>query len=391
MGAICYYLSNLRYEEFIVKKMTLLATLLGSFIASSALAEDIKIGMFTNLTGDYSALGQDARRVAELFVEKLNEKGGINGDKVELIIEDSGSLPRMGATAATRLVSSGVKTVVGTFGSAVTEATQDIFDEANMVQVADGSTAVRLTEKGLEKFFRVSPRDDEQGRVGAATLTKLGFNKIAILHDNTSYAKGLADEIDALVKANADQEVVFFDALVPGESDYSVVLTRIKSANPQVIFFTGYYPEAGLLLRQRREMGWDIPVVGGDASTHLDLIEIAGKQAAEGFRFISPPLPTDIDNEATKAFLASYYERHNTYPSTIWAFNAADALGVLVAAMEVKGNDADAIADYLHNEMKDFDGFAGKISFDQKGDRVGDFYRLYEYNADGQPVLQPQE
>jgi len=374
-----------------MKKMTVLAALFGSFFAvSSALAEDIKIGMFTNLTGDYSAEGQDGRRVAELFIELLNEKGGINGEKVELIVEDSGSLPRMGATAATRLAASGAKTVIGTFGSAVTEATQDIFDEADMVHVADGSTAVRLSEKGLQKFFRVAPRDDEQGRVGAAALTKLGFNKIAILHDNTSYAKGLADEIDALVKADSNQEVVFFDALVPGENDYSVVLTRIKSADPQVIFFTGYYPEAGLLLRQRREMGWDIPIVGGDASTHIDLINISGKEAATGFRFISPPLPTDIDNEAAKEFLSSYYERHNTYPSTIWSFNAADALGVLVAAIEAKGNDADAIADYLHNEMKDFDGFAGKISFDEKGDRVGDFYRLYEFNADGQPVLQPQ-
>jgi len=375
-----------------MKKSTVLAALLGSFFAVSAVfAEDIKIGMFANLTGDYSAEGQDGRRVAELFIENLNAKGGINGNKVELVVEDSGSLPRMGATAATRLAASGAKTVIGTFGSAITEATQDIFDEADMVHVSDGSTAVRLSEKGLQKFFRVAPRDDEQGRVGAATLTRLGFNKVAILHDNTSYAKGLADEIDALVKANASQEVVFFDALVPGESDYSVVLTRIRAAEPQVIFFTGYYPEAGLLLRQRREMGWDIPLIGGDASTHIDLVNIAGKEAAAGFRFISPPLPTDIDNEAAKEFLASYYAKYNTYPSTIWSFNAADALGVLVAALEAKGNDPEAIADYLHNEMKDFDGFTGKISFDEKGDRVGDFYRLYEFNADGQPVLQPQQ
>jgi len=375
-----------------MRKSFIMASVIGAFFtATTAFAEDIKIGMFTNLTGDYSAEGQDGRRVAELFIENLNAKGGINGNKVELVVEDSGSLPRMGATAATRLAASGAKTVIGTFGSAVTEATQDIFDEADMVHVSDGSTAVRLTEKGLQKFFRVAPRDDEQGRVGAATLTKLGFNKVAILHDNTSYAKGLADEIDALVKANPDQEIVFFDALVPGESDYSVVLTRIKSADPQVIFFTGYYPEAGLLLRQRREMGWDIPLIGGDASTHIDLINISGKEAATGFRFISPPLPTDIDNPSAKEFLASYHAKHNTYPSTIWSFNAADALGVIVAAIEAKGNDADAIADYLHNEMKDFDGFAGKISFNEKGDRVGDFYRLYEFNADGEPVLQPQD
>jgi len=371
--------------------LALAATLVGGALLSGtpALAQSVKIGLIANLTGAYASEGQDAQKILQLMVDDVNAKGGIQGNPIELVVGDAGSTPRTAATAATRLADSGIQAVVGTYGSAITEATQDIFNEAGIVQVADGSTAIRLTEKGLNTFFRTAPRDDEQGRVAQASLQKLGFKQIAILHDNTSYAKGLADEVQKLIETQQDQRIVFFDALVPGESDYSVVLTKIRAANPDVIFFTGYYPEVGRLLRQKQEMGWNVPIVGGDATNHADLITIAGTQAAAGYRFVSPPLPTDLDTPATREFLAAYRAKYNGEPGSIWSVNAGDAFGVIVAAIRAKGNSADAIADYLHNGLKDYEGLSGKIAFDQKGDRVGDFYRIYQVSADGKFVLQP--
>jgi len=374
-----------------MKKLVQLAALVGLLFSSFAVhaTEPIKIGMFLSLTGDYASEGQDSRRVAELFIENLNAKGGINGEKVELVIEDAGSSPRLASAAATRIVATGAKMVVGTYGSALTEAAQDIFDEAGMVHVADAASLIRLTEKGLDKFFRIGPRDDAQGLFTATTLNNLGFKKIAILHDNTSFAKGLAEEVAKFVAQNPQQSQVFFDALVPQESDYSVVLTSIRATQADVIVFTGYYSEAGLLLRQRREMGWDIPIISGDAANHADVVTIAGVEAAHGYRFTSPPLPTDIDNEAAREFLALYHARYNSYPGSIWSFIAADTLGVLVAAIEARGDDPQAIADFLHNEMKDYQGFTSLITFDHKGDRIGDFYRLYEVDETGKFILQP--
>jgi len=104
---------------------------------------------------------------------------------------------------------------------------------------------------------------------------------------------------------------------------------------------------------------------------------------------VSPPLPTDLDTPATREFLAAYRAKYNGEPGSIWSVNAGDAFGVIVAAIRAKGNSADAIADYLHNGLKDYEGLSGKIAFDQKGDRVGDFYRLYQVSADGKFVLQP--
>lgn len=373
-----------------MKKIACLAAMAAALLgASSAMAETIKIGLLANLTGSYASEGQDAKKIVELMVEDLNAKGGINGNQVELVIEDDGSTPRTAASAASRLADSGVAAVVGTYGSAVTEATQDIFDDAGIVQIGTGSTSIRLTEKGFERFFRTAPRDDEQGRVAEESLNKLGFKKVAILHDNSAYALGLAEELKAQIEKNKREEIVFYDALVPGESDYSVVLTKIKGSNPDAIFFTGYYPEVGLLLRQITDMGWPIPILGGDGSNHADLIKIAGKEAAKGYRFVSPPMPSDLDTPTTREFLTAYKAKYNTTPGSIWSVNAGDAFGVIVAAIKEKGNDAGAIANYLHNDLKNYDGLTGTISFDEKGDRVGDIYRLYEIDSDGNFVIQP--
>lgn len=372
------------------KLMVIAAVLtLALFCASAASAAPIKIGLMAPITGAFASEGQDMQKICRLMVEELNKAGGINGQQVELIVEDDGSTPRSAATAASRLVAAGVPAAIGTYGSAVTEASQDIYDEAGVVQIGTGSTSIRLTDKGMQRFFRTCPRDDEQGLVAYATLKKLGYNKVAILHDNSAYAKGLADEARQLIEKNKGLEIVFFDALVPGERDYSAILTKIKGVNPDAIFFTAYYPEAGLLLRQMSEMKWSVPMIGGDATNNTDLVKIAGATAA-GYRFISPPLPSDIESSSTKAFLEAYQAKHDSLPSSIWSVLAGDALNVIVEAIKHVGPDAEKIAEYLHKDLKGFEGLTGSLAFDEKGDRVGDLYRLYEVNAKGEFVLQPK-
>ncbi|SBV97356.1 conserved exported hypothetical protein [uncultured delta proteobacterium] len=359
--------------------------------AGTASAATVKIGLMAPITGAFASEGQDTKKILDLMVEEVNKSGGINGATVELIVEDDGSTPRSAATAASRLVAANVPAVIGTYGSAVTEASQDIYDEAGVVQIGTGSTSIRLTAKGMKRFFRTCPRDDEQGRVGVATLKRFGYAKVAILHDNSAYAKGLADEIKQGIEKEKSATILFFDALVPGERDYSAILTKLKGLNPDAVFFTGYYPEAGLLLRQMAEMKWSVPMIGGDATNNTDLIAIAGA-AATGYRFISPPMPGDIDNAMAKSFLAAYQAKYNSQPSSIWSVAAGDAFNVIVAAIKAKGADSAAIADYLHNGMKDgLDSLTGKIAFDDKGDRIGDLYRLYEVSADGRFVLQPKQ
>ncbi len=351
-------------------------------------ADTVKIGLMAPLTGSWASEGQGMKKIVELLAEQQNAKGGVLGKQIEVVTEDDGGDPRTASLAAQRLTTRGVVGVVGTYGSSVTEASQAIYDEVKLPQIANGSTAIRLTEKGFKHFFRTAPRDDEQGRMAARTIDRLGFKKVAILHDNTSYAKGLADEANALLKGQG-AEVVFFDALTPGERDYTAILTKLKGANPDVVLFTGYYPEAGLLLRQKKDMNWQVPFLGGDATNNVDLVKIAGKEAAEGFYFLSPPQPRDLDTPDAAAFLADYQKKYNELPPSIWAMLAGDGFRVMVAGIAgAKSTDGDKIATYLHKDLKDHPGLSGPISFDAKGDREGEVYRVYKVDAEGNFVLQ---
>jgi len=349
----------------------------------------MKIGLMGPMTGPWASEGQEMKQVVDLLAEDLNAKGGVLGRKVEVVSEDDGGDPKTAALAAQKLVTQKVVAVIGTYGSSITEASQNIYNEAKIPQIANGSTAIRLTEKGLKYFFRTCPRDDEQAKVGAQYIQSMGYKKLAILHDNTTYAKGLADETKGLVE-KAGVEIVFFDALTPGEKDYTAILTKMKAANPDAVFFTGYYPEGGLLLNQKKAMNWPVPFIGGDATNNPDLVKIAGAEAAEGFAFLSPPLPKDLPTPEAKAFLESFTKKYGKAPASIYSVLAGDGFRVLIAAIQAtKTTEADKVSEYLHTQLKDFAGLTGKLSFNAKGDRVGEVYKVYKVNAQGEFILQP--
>lgn len=361
------------------------AMLLG--LSISSFAAEIKIGLMCPLTGKWASEGQDMQKIVSLLVEETNASGGINGNKIALVVEDDAGDPRTAALAAQKLVSADVVAVIGTYGSAVTEASQNIISEAGVVQIATGSTSIRLTEKGLPLFFRTCPRDDSQGIYAGMVIKKMNAKKIAILHDNSSYAKGLAEETRQILKKQGDQ-VVFFDALTPGERDYTAILTKLKATGADLVFYTGYYPEMGMLLRQRVQLGWNVPMLGGDATNHPDLVKIAGTDAAKGFYFVSPPMPQDLDSEAAVAFLKTFKEKYNAVPSSVWAVIAGDAYKALAASIAKGYTEPEAIADGLRN-LRDLPGLTGTLGFDQKGDRDGAFYRTYLVDEKGNFILQP--
>jgi len=374
-----------------MKKAFFFALVLSLLLGTAHAADSVKIGLMGPITGSWASEGAEMKQVLDLLAEELNAKGGLLGGKVEVLSEDDGGDPRTAALAAQRLGTQGIAGVIGTYGSAVTEATQNIYDEAKIIQIANGSTAIRLSEKGLKYFFRTCPRDDEQAKVAAQTILKLGVKKVALLHDNSTYAKGLADETKALLDAKKGTvEIVFFDALTPKEQDYTAILTKLKSFQPDMVFFTGYYGEAGLLLKQKKQMNWNVVFMGGDATNNPDLVSTAGKDAATGFYFLSAPLPKDLPSEQAKSFLAAFSKKYGNPPSSIYAVLAGDGFRALAYAMEqTKSKDAAKVAEYLHKEMKDFPGLTGKISFNEKGDRVGEVYRVYKVDEKGQFILQP--
>lgn len=180
-------------------------------------------------------------------------------------------------------------------------------------------------------------------------------------------------------------EIVFYDAITPGDSDFNPTLSRMRPSEPEAIYFTGYYPEAGLVLRQARNLGIDALFIGGNAAINDEFIAIAGAATAAGSIVTQEPLPVDLPYPEAQDFLATYRDRHGEAPSTPWPVYAADALLAIAAAIEGTGStNSQELAAYLRSDLEDLPGFTGPIAFDENGDRMGAMYLAYVVTEDGE-------
>ncbi|PZN12150.1 MAG: branched-chain amino acid ABC transporter substrate-binding protein [Bacillota bacterium] len=340
--------------------------------------DEILIGVQGPLTGDYAAEGQGFQKAIDLIVEQVNNEGGVLGKKIRVIYEDDKGQPNEATLAAQKLVSQGVIAVIGSYNSTATEAAQQVYNDNGILHITPSSTATHLTEKGYENFFRMAFLDSAQGQFAANLLVdKLGAKKVALIHDNSTYAKGLADWTKRFVEEKGAQ-VVFFDAINPQESDYSALLTRLKDANPDAIYFSGYFSQAGLLVKQARDLGIQAPIAGGNASNNDEVIKTAGA-AAEGFITTTEPAPQDLPYEEARKFVEDYQAKYNEAPVSIWTAMAADCIRVIIEAIkQTQSTDPAQLADYLRNQMENFPGITGPVTFDDKGDREGTVYAAYQ-------------
>jgi len=322
-----------------------------------------------------------------IVVDQINARGGILGRPVELVIGDDQGEVRQSALTAQRMVAEGVVAVISSYGSSITEAAQLIYEDAGLVNIAYGATAESLTQHGHRYFFRTSFRDDRQGDFFAELVTKhLNLQRVAIVHDNSTFARGLAEAARRSLAGKPGVEVVFYDAVTAGERDFTAVISRMRTTNPQVVYFTAYYPEAGLFLRQMRDAGVDALFIGGNAAINDEFIQIAGLEVAKGSLVTQEPLPTDLDYPEAIAFVNEYVRRHGAPPSTPWPVYAADALNVIAAAIEAtRSTDSTVLAEYIRNELK-INGITGPISFEPSGDRAGAIYKAYVVDENGRIV-----
>lgn len=353
----------------------------------------IKIGLEAPLTGDYAYEGKGMEKAVKLLVYQANAAGGINGQQVELIVEDDKGDPKEASLVADRMVSNKVAAVIGAYNSSATEPISITYNRANILHITPSSTRVGLTDKGFKQFFRVCFLDDRQGLFAAKFMKEILNNKnIAILHDNSTYAQGLAEE----TKKYAEQEglnIVFYDAINPKDQDFTPVLTKIKSANPETVYFTGYHAQAGLLLKQAKGVGLQTQWLGGNASNNAEIVQIAGVENAKGMMFTTEPLPKDLDYPEAKQFLADYKAKYNEDAASVWWVMAADAFRVIKYAMEqTKSTDTNKLSEYLHSSFKNYPGITGPIlGFDAKGDRLGTIHKAYVISDTGDIQPYPKQ
>ena len=345
----------------------------------------VRIGLQAPITGQWAYEGEMARNCVQIVADQINAKGGVLGRPIEIVLGDDQCSPKQSAVVAQRMLSEKVVAVIGTYGSSVTEPAATIYERAGLLNIAYGSTAEQLTAHGWKFFFRTCFRDDRQGAFFAEFVNEtLKLKRVAILHDNTTFGKGLAEAARRSLQQAKKAEIVFYDAVTPGERDFTPVISRMLTAEPEVVYYTAYYPEAGLIIRQMRDLGSKAFFVGGNAAINDEFINIAGLEIAKGSLMTQEPLPTDLRYPESKPFLDEYIRRHKEPPSSPWPVYAADALKVIAAAIEAtKSTDSKVLADYLRDKMQDLPGITGPIAFDNAGDREGAIYLAYEVTADG--------
>jgi branched-chain amino acid transport system substrate-binding protein len=347
---------------------------------------ELVIGEYGSLTGDTATFGISTKNGIELYMDNVNAGGGIGGVRVRVIVEDDQSKPEEAATAVNKLIEQdGVIAILGEVASSRSIAAAPICQQAGVPMISPSSTNPKVTELG-DYISRVCFIDPFQGQMiakfGRATL---GHTKAAVFRDiKNDYSVGLANFFSEAYQALGGT-IVADEAYAAGDQDFKAQLTVIKSKRPQFLMVPGYYTEVGLIARQAKELGLNVPLLGGDGWVSDRLLEIA-QDALNGSYFVNHYWEQD-PNPAIQKFVKEYRARYNASPDGLAALGY-DAAGVLTGALERlrqedqaafkalcgprsdKQKEARAKLRDMINTTKDFPGVTGRISLDASRNAV---------------------
>lgn len=342
--------------------------------AAGAAQADILIGMGTPTSGPVAALGQEAVRGAQQAVDDINAKGGVLGQKLVLKVGDDACDPRQAVAVANRFVTDKVAAVVGHLcsGSAIPAA--EVYNEDGVVMVTPTATNPVLTERGFKTIFRACGRDDQQGVVAGRFLAEQYAGKaVAVVDDKLSYGKGLSDVVAKTIE-QAGGKIAYRGSVTQGEKDFSALITKLKEVKTEAVFYGGYHPELGLLVRQARELGLNARFVSGDGLNNPEFWSITG---ASGEGTLYTDSPAAASHPAAQALVQSFTKGGDQAPGN-FAFYSYGVVQLLAQGLEKAGAvNSDKLAKALRANA--FDTVVGEIRFDAKGDTVNPAYVLYEW------------
>ncbi|HBG75427.1 MAG TPA: ethanolamine utilization protein EutJ [Clostridiales bacterium] len=335
----------------------------------------IRIGLNYELSGAAATYGQSSVEGIELAIEEINKAGGLNGKKIQTIKYDNKSEEAEATTLSTRLMTQDkVLAVLGPATSGAFKATIPV-SEQNKIPVLSGSATaddVTVDKRGVKEYaFRICFMDSAQGKAMARYATEnLGKQKAVIIRDSSNdYAKGLAESFAKTFKG-AGGTIVKQEAYVKGDTDFNAILTSVRNQDFDVIFIPGYYEEAGLIIKQARAQGIDVPILGADGFDSPKLAELAGADALSNVYFSNHYSSLD-DNPTVQEFLRAFQAKYKKEPD---AFNA---LGYDLAKLteqaigHAEKQDGESIKSALA-ETKNFEGVTGNIRVDKNHNAVKD-------------------
>jgi branched-chain amino acid transport system substrate-binding protein len=357
-----------------MKKHLLAAGILALGLAGPAAAQDLTVAVNGPLTGSYATFGNQFKIGAEAAAKDINAAGGVLGKKIKLELGDDACDPKQANALANKTAGLKPAVVIGHFCSGSSIPASAVYSEQGIVQISPASTNPKFTdERAGPSIFRVCGRDDQQGGVAGAYIAKnYKAKKVAIVHDKTAYGKGLADETQKALNAAGKKEELY-EAITAGEKDYTALVTKLKQAGVDLVYFGGYHTEAGLIVRQLRSQGSKAILMGGDALVTAEYWQITGEDGAGTLMTFSPdPRKSPAAASVVKAFKTAGVDPEGYVLYTYAAIQAWKQ-----AVEKAKSTDGDKVVKAM--DSTEFSTVIGKFKFDKKGDPNLPPYAIYSW------------
>lgn len=360
-----------------MKSWILAATL--SIGAVTAARADLIVGVAGPMTGPDAALGEQVRRGALKAIEDVNAKGGLLGQKLVAVVGDDVCDPKQAVSVANDMVAKKAVVVIGHVCSSSSIPASSVYADANIVEISPSSTNPKFTDRGLTNVFRVCGRDNSQGPTAAEYIaTNFKGKTVAVVDDKQTYGQGLAMAFKGAIEAKGTK-VALYEEITAGEKDYSALVSKLKDAKVDVLYYGGYYAEAGLIARQAKEQGLAAVIVGGDGLDDPAYAQIAGDASNGTLMTFGPDPKLDPAN----AGLVKYFESQNYAPEayTLYAYAAVQSWADAVT----KAGATDATKVEAAMRSNKFQTALGTLGFNDKGDLTNPGFVMYVWK-NGKPV-----
>ncbi len=362
-----------------------------SFICAGAVhgQELVKIGQVGPTTGPISHLGKDLQNGARMAIDELNAKGAsIGGRKVKfaLLTEDDGGDPKQGTAVAQKLVDEKVSGVIGHLNSGTTIPASKIYFDAGIPQISPAATNPKYTQQSFNTAFRVVANDGQLGgALGRYAAQVLKAKNVAVIDDRTAYGQGVADEFGKSARG-AGVKVVATQFTTDKATDFNAILTAIKAKKPDLVFFGGMDAVAGPMLRQMKQLGINVPFMGGDGICSEGLAALAGEAMANGQVICAEAGGVeDAGRKGIDDFKEAYKKKYGIEVQTYSPY-AYDAVMTMVEAMQKAGSwqPEKYLPELAKIRRK---GVTGEIAFDARGDMQQGTLTLYTYKQGKRQLL----
>ncbi|MCP9268615.1 branched-chain amino acid ABC transporter substrate-binding protein [Xenorhabdus sp. XENO-1] len=362
----------------VLKTKTVLAGFIAMAVSQSVWAEEIKVAVVGAMSGPVAQYGDMQFTGARQAIADINAKGGINGDKLVGVEYDDACDPKQAVAVANKIINDNIRYVIGHLCSSSTQPASDIYEDEGVMMITPAATNADLTTRGYQTILRTTGLDSDQGPTAATFIgNSIKPQRLAIVHDKQQYGEGLARSVrDSLKKAGIT--AVLFEGVTAGDKDFSALVARLKKENVDFVYFGGYYPEMGQILRQAKQAGLTARFMGPEGVGNTSLSNIAGA-ASEGMLVTLPKRYDQVP--ANKAVVdAIKAKKQDPIGPFVWTTYAA--LQSLSTAMKRTGSaePAELAADLKANSV---DTAMGNLSWDAKGDLKGFEFGVFEWHADG--------